>query len=364
MVSLINLDKGHYKRVEKALPDYEKTAHLLFRLLGPSFQRDFEKSFDLKKIPQLFMHGNPHLDNYAKTLCGAGLIDFDRSRMGPYSWDIVRFLGSVALRGEGELKKKGNPSSIVKAFLDGYLKTFSEPDIYFAYPTFIRSMVPSEQEITMDAYLEANIKWAKKMRKNPIDIKDKKMNKMLRLYLESRGEESLLKFYELTECGSSEGSLGKMHYLFVLRPKDNQEKKDSIMIDLKETYCEKDTKFFKSPFEHHGLRMIKASNLYAPGIEQRLGYFTYEDVQYWGREIPSFNGKIKEIMTLSEQEELAYCVGAQLGRGHRRSFRDGKCTKIEKDLTENLDQYLDYSIQMKKQVMLGLDYLKKVNDLK
>lgn len=365
MVGPERLHKDHVKRVRKTLSDENKAIHLVFRLLGPNFQKYFEKNFDCSKIPQVFLHGNPHLDNYARTFTGAGLVDFDRSRMGPYCWDIIRFLASLSIRGEGNLYKKDAPTSIVESFIEGYLTSFSNPDIYFVYPTFVRSMVPSESEITMRAYMDSNIKWAKKMRKNPIDIKDKGMNKMLKLYLESRGEENLLNFYQLEECGESEGSLGKMHYLFALAPKDDKDKKkDLIMIDLKETYCEKDTNYFSNPFDHHGVRMIKASNLYAPGIEQRLGHFTFDGVQYWGREIPSFNAKVKEQMSLNEQEEMAYCVGAQLGRGHRRSYREGKVKYIEIDINQNLDTYLKFARQMKEEVINGMEFFKKMDENK
>ena len=85
--------------------------------------------------------------------------------------------------------------------------------------------------------------------------------------------------------------------------------------------------------------MIQASNLYAPNLEQRLGYFTYKKKQYWGREIPSFNAKLKEPLRKHELQELAYAVGTQLGRGHCLSSLE-KHSKIPKHLKKNKEEII------------------------
>lgn len=362
MYSLMELPPEQAKRIFSVLDDPDKACHLIFRLLGPIFQNNFAKLNNIADIPKVFIHGNPHLDNYARTFTGAGMVDFDRSRIGPYAWDVIRFLSSLALRGED--RKRSEVSKQTKqAFLDGYLATLINKDIYYSIPTFVKAMTPKQEQLTTHAYLDANIKWAKKMRKNPIDVGDQQLKKMLTLYLESRDELDLLNFYKIEEMGQSEGSLGKMHYLISLAPKDTKSKRDHILIDLKETYCELDNDLFSTPTDHHGLRMIQASNLYAPGVEQRLGHFSYKKKQYWGREIPAFNAKVKELMSESEQQEMAYCVGGQLGRGHGRSYREGKVKEIKNDILDTYDQYCELAAFVNREVVLGLDYLSKSRTL-
>ena len=72
--------------------------HQFYRLCGRAMQKRFVELVDPAQIPQAFVHGNPHLDNYAKTERGAAMVDFDRSRVGPYSYDLVRFLVSLSIR--------------------------------------------------------------------------------------------------------------------------------------------------------------------------------------------------------------------------------------------------------------------------
>ena len=65
--------------------------------------------------------------------------------------------------------------------------------------------------------------------------------------------------------------------------------------------------------------MIRASNLYAPGIEQRMAHFQYDNQSWWGREIPKVKAKIPNRLDETEILELAYVMGSQLGRGHSLS---------------------------------------------
>ena len=39
----------------------------------------FAELVDHRKIPQILIHGNPHVANYCKTERGAAMVDFDRS---------------------------------------------------------------------------------------------------------------------------------------------------------------------------------------------------------------------------------------------------------------------------------------------
>ena len=184
-------------------------AILTFRLMGPEFQKHLPKYLNLEQIPRVFIHGNPHLDNYVRTFSGSGMVDFDRSRIGPYIWDVIRYLSSVILRGDSE-DKVNVKKSIIDAFLEGYFSSFTNPDIYFPMPQFVKSIIPQAAELTMKNYLSANIKWAKRMRKSPLTITSKLINTMVYPYLKSRNEEGLLNYYEITEAGISEGSLGKI----------------------------------------------------------------------------------------------------------------------------------------------------------
>jgi hypothetical protein len=57
---------------------------------------------DLSKAPRVFLHGNPHINNFARFPGGSAMIDFDRTCIGPYLWDLVRLMVSTAFKQAGE----------------------------------------------------------------------------------------------------------------------------------------------------------------------------------------------------------------------------------------------------------------------
>ena len=347
-INLLRLPSQHLERVIPTLSKTKKSTHLIFRLLGPAFQREFSSSPLLQDAPKAFIHGNPHLDNYVRTFHGSGMVDFDRSRIGPYCWDLIRLFSSFYL------SAKSFPEPLHQKIYDytikGYKHTFSEPHILYSEPSFLHKLQPQEDQFTTNQYLSSQKKWAGKLEEFQVSVDEVEILEMLSLYLKSRKESKLLKFFFVAQAARCPGSLGKEHILILLKPKKQQERRDSILIDLKETYTEEDTTLFYSPEKHQGLRMIQASNLYAPNVEQRLGHFTHKDIHYWGREIPSFNAKLKSKLRRRELEELGYSIGAQLGRAHRNSVI-GPPSDIKKHLRENTTKIIETAQEMSNMVI-------------
>ena len=342
---LIKLPKEHVQRVIPLLSKPKKSSHLIFRLLGPQFQQLYENHPLLLGAPKVFIHGNPHLDNYVRTFNGSGMVDFDRSRIGPYCWDLIRLFSSLSLSS----KKYPIHNKVYRYTQKGYLNSFKNPDILHAEPSFLHTLRPKDEHLSTSDYLDAEKKWAKKLQENSIPPDDVDLQQMLHLFLKSRKETKLLKFFYIDQAARCPGSLGKEHILISLMPVAQKKRRDSILLDLKQTYHEHDTDLFYSPTEHQGLRMIRASNLYAPNIEQRLGYFTFQNIHYWGREVPAFNAKIKTSLRKYQLEELGYAIGAQLGRAHRLSIK-GKAQALRSHLKENFDQIIDVSLEMNQHV--------------
>lgn len=365
MNSLIDLAHSHQKRVSDAFKEKEKAQLLFFRVMGPKLQQNLHRMMSLDEVPQVFMHGNPHIDNYARTLTGAGMLDFDRSRLGPYAWDVIRFLGSLALRlQDADRGGKFLPKKTIDAFAAGYIGSLNDPDLHYSIPHFLVAVHPKKEELSTKEYISSGIKWAKKMKKMPISPQDKRITELLALYLKSRSDEKLMDLYRIASAGQSPGSLGKMHYIIALEPKDSKSGRDHILLDIKECYSDANDGNFKSPFDHDGLRMIKASNLYAPGVEQRLGHLTYEGRPYWGRQIPPFKAKVANTLTLSEALDLAFCVGQQLGRGHRRSSKEMEPSRVEAHFRTHLDRMLKVSEYINKELELGLEFLMRSKALR
>jgi hypothetical protein len=320
----------------------KEARYLYFRMACPLMQSRLPRFLDLNKVPVTFVHGNPHIDNYVRTFRGSAMLDFDRSRMGPYCWDIIRFLSSLSLRREetdGFLDRK-----VVEYFLDAYIVHFLNPEIPSKQLKMLKTVEPEKWQMTTKDYLRSNRRWAKKMREHSLPPKSEMVTSLLNRFLESRNELSLLNEYKIDEVGLTPGSLGKQHFIYSLMPKNIDSHLDAIIIDIKEVYEEKNNKFFYSPSEHHGERMILASKVFADGMEERLGFCTYQNKQYWGRQIPSFAVKVKKFLDKDEQCDFSYSVGSELGKGHRKGLKDPKSFElIEKDLLQNFDKYYKIS---------------------
>jgi hypothetical protein len=320
----------------------KEARYLFFRMACPLMQGRLPHFLDLNKVPVTFLHGNPHLDNYVRTFRGSAMMDFDRSRMGPYCWDIIRFLSSLSLRRESEdgyLDRK-----VIEYFLDAYIVHYLNPEIPAKQLKMLKSVEPEKWQMTTKDYLKSNRRWAKKMRDSALSPSSDLAISLLNKFLESRNELSLLNDYKISEVGHTPGSLGKKHFIYSLVPKNIDSRLDSIILDVKEVYEEKNTKFFYSPSPHHGERMIMASKLFADGLEERLGFCTFQNKQYWGRQVPSFAVKVKKFLNKDEQCDFAYSVGSELGKGHRKGLKDPKNFEaIEKDLLQNFDLYYKIS---------------------
>jgi hypothetical protein len=342
MEEYLRQDQIFQKRLSLSPMPRKEARYLFFRMAGPIMQSRLHRFLDLTKVPVTFIHGNPHIDNYVRTSCGSAMMDFDRSRLGPYCWDIIRFLSSLSLRRSHEggfLDRR-----VVEHFIDSYYTHFLYPDIPHKQLKMLKEIKPEKWQLSAREYLRANKKWARKMRQFPINPRSDLVVQLLRKFLESRNELSILNEYEIDEVGLTPGSLGKKHYIFSLLPKNHDSRSDAILLDIKEVYEEKNNRFFYSPFEHHGLRMIEGSKIFADGMEERLGYCTYQNKQYWGRQIPTFAIKVKKFLDKDELCDFASSVGSDLGKGHRKGLKDPKQVElIEKDFQENFDRYYKIS---------------------
>lgn len=332
--------------------------YLLFRMACPLMQAKLPRFLDLTKIPVTFVHGNPHIDNYVRTPKGAAMMDFDRSRLGPYCWDIIRFLGSVSLHRDemnGFLDRK-----VVEYFIDAYMSHFLNPEIPHKQFKMLKNVEPEKWQVSTKEYLKANKRWAKKMREHHISPHNENATNLLHAFLDNSNQKNLLTDYFVSEAGITPGSLGKKHFIYSLVPRNPDSHLDAILFDIKEVYHEKNNKFFHSPSTHHGERMIMASKIFADGMEDRLGFCTYQNKQYWGRQIPSFAVKVKKFLDKDEQVDFAYSVGSELGKGHRKGLVDPKHAElIEKDLIVNFDKYYKISKLLTYELSLAYEAIRR-----
>lgn len=348
--------------------DKDRGMFFYFRTSCIRMQERFSQLIDHSEMPIVFLHGNPHLENFVKTDKGAAMIDFDRSRYGVYAWDIVRLLASISLRKEKSgAAKKFLPEIVVDYFYEGYLRSFNHADLNYKQPTHLATVRPLEWQKTVNGYLKNGGNWAKKLHDNVISTTHEWVQGVLTSYLESREELWLLEDYFVEKAAQAEGTMQNKRLLILLAPKI-KDSGDKILLDIKTVYQDTDTEFYYNTYPHHGIRMIKAAEIYAPHIEDRLGYATYNGEQYWGRAIPSFSYKIKNRLDTTQMLDLAYCVGTQLGQAHRKSIKPEEVAKLNEHLAKNYKNFLKIAQQLSDEIVQAhgfyLETLKKAKTLK
>ncbi|MDE2143532.1 MAG: dTMP kinase [Elusimicrobia bacterium] len=315
----------------------KRGAHFYFRNMLLPMQTRFAQLMDMGAMPKVFLHGSPHVDNYAKSAQGAAMVDFDRARVGPYAWDLVRLMVSLSLRrkkdGDGLLEP-----DVLKQLKKGYLRGFRHPDRPFSEMRELKNVEPEDDEVSTDAYLAADKKWAKEMRANTLPVNDPDVLKLIAGYAKTQ-EPGFLDEYFIEEAGRGQGSMGfRGLFLVVLAPRDKKSGRDRILLNIKATRTDPDTEWYKNPYPSEVERMHAAAELYAPGWTLRPGSATLDGVEYDVRPISPQNVKLKKMLNREQLLDLAYSAGTQLGRAHRLSLTGATPAQLEKHLEDHFDE--------------------------
>jgi len=118
-------------RAHPALVDrLRETPQSYFRFVTRPFTQAVCAQFhhDRDDFPEVNLHGDAHLEQYAVTSLGRGLTDFDESARGPSFIDLVRFGVSLELAAREKDWPGEGPRSF-GAFLGGYREALQNPDI-------------------------------------------------------------------------------------------------------------------------------------------------------------------------------------------------------------------------------------------
>ena len=137
----ISPDSYDFSRNPKLLQRIVATPHGYFRFINKPFSQAVCAHFkdDLVLIPNVNLHGDAHLEQYAVTDMGRGLDDFDDASIGPAIIDLARFGVSVhlACRANGWA---GQEETIIRAVLRGYRAALKDPELDRPPPPLVRRM--------------------------------------------------------------------------------------------------------------------------------------------------------------------------------------------------------------------------------
>lgn len=314
--------------------------HWYFRRTTMDMRDRLTAMTKLDNVPQVYLHGNAHLQNYAVIdNLGSCMIDFDRALIGPYIWDLVRFFLSVTIKKADAMVEPTLRPGFFRAFKRGYCWGLSHQNEPFKSMTKL-SAFDDRQKAEFGKPETFFAKRINIMDRNPIDPHDPQLVAMVQKYAESLGKPNYLKRYEIVKAGAVQNWNGRMRHLVMLKslePRQDIRSLGVVLVDIKPCCDDPDKKFFKNPFPNsQAMRMLTASKIYAPNFYCAQSGFVWEGKEHLGRKVPLVNLKLKTKITVEEYKDLMFSVGTQLGVAHAKSYK-GDPEDIRRHFLKNLD---------------------------
>ena len=313
------------------------TPHGYFRFINAAFTRELCRRFKgLKQSqPEVTLHGDCHVEQYAVTELGRGLTDFDDSAGGPAYVDIVRFGVSLhlAARQRGWTREA---DGIYEAFRRGYREALLEPRTTAPEPAVARRIALSFQEDRTQSLARAE-----DLMETLDDDRSKLGEARKAMVLTQVAKDAGLpeSFFRLKKAGILRIGIGSAlsakYLLRVEGPTDAPD--DDVMLEAKEIQ------------EREGLPCIQLS----PGPsrifagEARLAYqpFRFPGVLHLGAKtfwVHAWTDHYQELniqktlRSAQELREVAFDVGVQLGRGHPKRVDEEGAIRLRVECLRSL----------------------------
>ena len=328
---LISPDLDEFSQNPKLLKRILRGPHGYFRFINEVFAEEVcvRLRDGLGWIPNVSLHGDAHLENYAITEQGRGLTDFDDATIGPVVLDLVRFGVSIHLASWAN-GWEGEAEPIVDSFLSGYRAALEDPGFTVPPPELvsrIRARFTTDRKQTLAA---------QETLMQPLEVSREDFKQEIEQYLGQMAEqhpELPPHFFEIKNAGRLRIGIGSAldeKYLFEVEG-PTKARADNVILEMKEVR------------DLHGISCILASEA-SPVLpilmQARLAYQPYRyagflifaqrkkderDKTFWVHEWADHYHELSirtSFQTAADLHDIAYDAGVQLGLGHPKSIAD------------------------------------------
>jgi hypothetical protein len=328
---VVSPDLDEFSQNPKLLQRILRGPHGYFRFINEMFAEEVCARFrdDLGWIPNVSLHGDAHLENYAITERGRGLTDFDAAATGPMVLDLVRFGVSIHLASRANGWEE-EAESIVDSFLSGYRAALEDPGLTLPPPELvsrIRARFTTDRERTLAA---------QETLMQPLEVSREEFKREIEQYLDQMAEqhpELPPHFFEIKNAGRLKIGIGSAldeKYLFQVEG-STKAHEDNVILEMKEVR------------DLHEISCIlaKEANPRRPIVMQaRLAYQPYryagfvifdirkgdeKEKMFWVHEWTDHYRELSirtSFQTAAELHDIAQDAGVQLGLGHPKSIAD------------------------------------------
>ncbi len=294
--------------------------HGYFRFVNRRFASEVCRRFErqIGDSPIVNLHGDAHVEQYAVTDLGRGLTDFDDSVSGPALIDLARFGVSLALALR-QLGREDELAPLWDRFLEGYLAALADPGLDAPEPAFARQ---TRAAFTYDR--PAYFAWIDEILEPLPQGELEQLLLSLQPYVEAMERqlpEPQPDFFDVVTAGYLRMGIGSaldLKYLARVRGASD-DPLDDLVLEIKEVRDLGSVECIGSAGGLDPFRILIGQSRIAYEPYRYLGYIRHRGRTFWVHSWVD-NYRELEIEDLAADDgnlaEIAFDVGAQLGRGH------------------------------------------------
>jgi uncharacterized protein DUF2252 len=299
--------------------------HDFFRYVNGPFREVLCRRFvdGGRRLPDVRLHGDPHVEQYAVTDVGRGLADFDETTIGPALLDLVRFATSLRLA-MGERGWDG-ADDLVRDFLGGYTEALRNPTRLPPEPRIVTRLRAGFDRNRDNALARAE----GLMEPWPSDKapSEETLARTARILAQVSGwPEAIFRIKRFGPHRIGIGSAAEEKYLLRVEG-ETPSPQDDVILEVKEVRPAAGGPCVRG--EPGPDRILQGSSQLAYQAFKYAGGITLEGHYYWFHAWTDNYFEVdirRDLQSASDLQEIARDAGFQLGRGHP-GMRDHKASK-------------------------------------
>jgi hypothetical protein len=299
--------------------------HDFFRYVNGPFREVLCRRFldGGRRLPDVTLHGDPHVEQYAVTDVGRGLADFDEATVGPALLDLVRFATSLRLA----MSERGweGADEMVRVFLAGYADALRNPTPLPPEPRIVTRLRAGFDPNRDNALARAE----GLMEPLPPDKtpSEEILARTARIFAQVSGwPEAVFKIKRFGPHRLGIGSAGDEKYLLRIEG-ETRSPQDDVILEVKEVRPAAGGTCVRG--EPGPNRILQGSTQLAYQSFRYAGGITLDGRSYWFHAWTDNYFEVdirRDLQSAAELQEIARDAGFQLGRGHAAT-RSGKESK-------------------------------------
>lgn len=202
------------------------------------------------KAPTAWLCGDAHLENFGSykgdnRLVYFDLNDFDESALAPVTWELVRFLTSILVAGDGLCKTTDDADALCKVFLDSYAGALSLGKARWVERDtaggLVKELLDTLKERTRPVFLDRRSERKGRKRlircdgKHALEVTDaqrKRVTKLVDGFAASQANPDFFRVLDVARRIAGTGSLGVDRYIILVEGKGSPD--GNFLLDLKQ----------------------------------------------------------------------------------------------------------------------------------